>query len=337
MAPGGGDKLKATGRGNLKMTYDNDDEQLGMFGKYVLDKGSYNFTLQDIIIKDFTIRDGSSISFQGDPYKAVLDLEAIYSLNANIRDLDQSFASDRDLNRTNVPVHALLRAQGAISAPEISFDLEFPTLTSEAHRKVKSVISTEEMMNRQIIYLLALNRFYTPEYMNNSTNNNELVSVASSTISSQLSSMLGQISENWSISPNFRSDKGDFSDMEVDVMLSSQLLNNRLLFNGNFGYRDNTYNTKNSNFIGDFDIEYLLNPKGSLRLKAYNHFNDQNYYVRNAMTTQGVGVVFKHDFDQLFDFMKKNKQTQVVVPDTVKKEQGTVLVHERDTVDGLNK
>ena len=329
MDPIGGDKIKATGRGNLKLTYDNNDEQLGMFGKYVLEKGSYNFTLQDIIIKDFTIRDGSSISFQGDPYKAQLDLEAIYSLNANIRDLDQSFASDRDLNRTNVPVHALLRAQGEISAPEISFDLEFPTLTSEAHRKVMSVISTEDMMNRQIIYLLALNRFYTPEYMNNSTNNNELASVASSTISSQLGSMLGQLSENWSISPNFRSNKGDFSDMEVDLALSSQLLNNRLLFNGNFGYRDNTYNTKNSNFIGDFDIEYLINPKGSLRLKAYNHFNDQNYYVRNAMTTQGVGIVFKHDFDRWFDFMHKKKSEEPV--DTLPKPQDAVIINTNDS------
>ena len=118
---------------------------------------------------------------------------------------------------------------------------------------------------------------------------------------------MGQISDNWQISPNFRSDKGDFSDVEVNLALSSQLLNNRLIFNGNFGYRDNTYNTRNSNFIGDFDLEYLLNRKGSIRLKAYNHFNDQNYYVRNAMTTQGVGVVFKHDFDRLFN--KKPKVT----------------------------
>ena len=95
--------------------------------------------------------------------------------------------------------------------------------------------------------------------------------------------------------------------MEVHLALSSQLLNNRLIFNGNFGYRDNTSNTRNSNFIGDFDLEYLLNRKGSIRLKAYNHFNDQNYYVRNAMTTQGVGVVFKHDFDRLFN--KKPKVT----------------------------
>ena len=159
------------------------------------------------------------------------------------------------------------------------------------------------MMNRQIIYLLALNRFYTPDYMASTTKGNELVSVASSTISSQLSSMLGQLSENWSIAPNIRSDKGDFSDMEVDLALSSYLLNNRLLFNGNFGYRDNALN--NNSFIGDFDLEYLLNKSGNIRLKAYNRYNDQNYYVKSALTTQGVGVMFRRDFDDIFSFLKR--------------------------------
>ena len=312
MDPVGGDQIKATGNGSLRMTYNNNGE-LETYGKYTLDKGVYNFTLQDLILKDFTIRDGSSISFQGDPYAAMLDLEAFYSLNANISDLDESFGADKELNRTSVPVHALLRAKGIISQPEISFDLEFPTLTADNYRKVKSIISTDEMMNQQIIYLLALNRFYTPEYLNTEVNQNgQLISsVASSTISAQLSSILGKMTENLSIAPNFRSNKGDFSDVEVDVMLSSQLLNNRLLLNGNFGYRDNTYRTSNTNFIGDFDIEYLLNNKGTFRLKAYNHFNDQNYYLRNALTTQGVGIVWKHDFDKFF---RKNKKSPTLAP-----------------------
>ena len=307
MDPVGGDRIRAFGSGNLHLNYNSIDDSFEMFGKYMLEKGSYNFTLQDIIIKDFTIRNGSTISFNGNPYNANLDINAVYSLNANLSDLDASFSTDRDINRTNVPVNALLKVKGDIAEPELSFDLEFPTLTSDAYSKVKSVLSTDEMMSRQIIYLLALNRFYTPDYMQSTKNNNELTSVASSTISSQLSSILGQISDKWQISPNFRSDKGDFSDVEVNLALSSQLLNNRLIFNGNFGYRDNTYNTRNSNFIGDFDLEYLLNSKGTIRLKAYNHFNDQNYYVRDAMTTQGVGVVFKHDFDRLIG---KKQQSQ---------------------------
>lgn len=320
MDPVGGDRIRAFGSGNLHLNYNSIDDSFEMFGKYMLEKGSYNFTLQDIIIKDFTIRNGSTISFDGNPYNANLDISAVYSLNANLSDLDASFSTDRDINRTNVPVNALLMVKGDITEPELSFDLEFPTLTSDAYRKVKSVISTDEMMNRQIIYLLALSRFYTPDYMESTKTNNEFTSVASSTISSQLSSILGQISENWQISPNFRSNKGDFSDVEVNLALSSQLLNNRLIFNGNFGYRDNTYNTRNSNFIGDFDLEYLLNRKGTIRLKAYNHFNDQNYYVRDAMTTQGVGVVFKHDFDRLFG---KKQQPQPVPADTVAPKEAT--------------
>ena len=198
-----------------------------------------------------------------------------------------------------------MNVTGDIRSPGVAFDLEFPTLTSDTYRKVKSIVSTEDMMNRQIIYLLALNRFYTPDYMGSTTKGNELVSVASSTISSQLSSMLGELSDNWTIAPNFRSDKGDFSDVEVDLALSSSLLNNRLLFNGNFGYRDNSLNT--NQFIGDFDLEYLLNKSGSIRLKAYNRYNDQNFYVKTATTTQGIGIVYRRDFDHMLSFLHKLK------------------------------
>ncbi len=318
MDPIGGDQIKATGSGNMRLTYNNHDE-MEIYGKYTLERGHYNFTLQDIIIKDFIIRDGSSITFHGDPYAATLDLKAVYPTNANLRDLDESFANDTEIQRTNVPVYAVLLAKGLMSQPEIDFDLEFPTLNSDAVRKVHSIVSTEEMMNQQIIYLLAINKFYTPEYTDATRNGNELTSVASSTISSQLSSMLGKMSDNWTISPNFRSDKGDFSDVEVELALSSQLLNNRLLFNGNFGYRDNTYNTRSSNFIGDFDIEYLLNSRGTLRLRAYNRFNDQNYYLRNAMTTQGVGIVWKHDFDNLWQMLhfKRRRADAAVSNDTI--------------------
>lgn len=312
MDPVGGDHIRAYGSGHLRMDYGSANNDLKIYGTYTLDRGDYNFTLQDIIIKEFNIRSGSSISFQGDPYAALLNIQAIYALNANLSDLDESFLQDKDLNRTNVPVHAVMLVSGDMRQPEIDFDLEFPTLTTDIYRKVRSIISTDDMMNRQIIYLLALNRFYTPEYMASTTKGNELVSVASSTISSQLSNMLGQISENWNIAPTFRSDRGDFSDVEFDVALSSRLLNNRLLFNGNFGYRDNAMNT--SQFVGDFDLEYLLDRMGMWRLKAYNRYNDQNYYLRTAPTTQGVGVVLKRDFNSFFSFLRAFRKKEESTP-----------------------
>lgn len=318
MDPTAGDEIKATGEGNMRLSYQSVDNSLNIWGSYKVLAGSYRFTLQDIIIRDFTIKEGSEIRFDGDPYAVKTNLKAYYATNANLSDLDESFLQDKDINRTNVPVHALMLVTGDIRQPTIDFDLEFPTLTSDTYRKVRSIVSTTDMMNRQIIYLLALNRFYTPDYMSSTTKGSELFSVASSTISSQLGNMLGKLSENWSIAPNLRSDRGDFSDVEVDVALSSRLLNNRLLFNGNFGYRDKALNS--NQFVGDFDIEYLLNKRGSWRLKAYNRYNDRNFYVRTAQTTQGVGLVFRRDFDDFLSFLrqfqKKNAQADSTSYDT---------------------
>lgn len=317
MDPVGGDRIRSYGNGDIRLTYNSTDNDIRMYGQYNLERGNYNFTLQDIIIKDFIIDAGSSIAFHGDPYSAVLDIEAAYQLNANLTDLDESFAMDKDLNRTNVPVQALLKVSGDMRQPDLDFDLRFPTLTSDIYRKVKSIISTDEMMNRQIIYLLALNRFYTPDYMESTTKGSELFAVASSTLSSQLSNILGKLSDNWTIAPNLRSDRGDFSDIEVDVALSSRLLNNRLLLNGNLGYRDKSLNT--NQFVGDFDIEYLLNRRGNWRLKGYSRYNDQNYYVRTAPTTQGVGIMYRRDFDRLIH----KRKPRVEPVDTIKQEAVT--------------
>ena len=290
-----GDMIKATGQGSILLEYNSMDGDIKLYGSYVL----------DIITRDFSIKEGSRVSFHGDPIATNLDISAIYSLSANLLDLDENFANDKELSRTTVPVQTILNVSGDVRRPDLNFDIAFPTLTQDVDRRVRSIISTNDMMNRQIIYLLALNRFYTPDFMNmGQSRNNELVSVASSTLSSQLGNILGQLSENWNISPNFRSEKGDFSDMEVELALSSQLLNNRLIFNGNFGYRDNTVN--NNTFIGDFDLEYLLNKSGTIRLKAYNHYNDRNYYIKSALTTQGVGIMLRHDFNRWGDLFRKN-------------------------------
>lgn len=294
MDPIAGDKITAYGTGAMNMTYTSLTDELKLYGKYTLDKGTYNFSLQDIILKDFTIKPGSTIAFTGDPYSGMLDLTAAYRVNTSLTELDKSFANDRELNRTSVPVEALLKVSGVLTSPNIDFDIELPTVTEETAQKVKSIISTDDMMSKQVIYLVALNKFYPPEYMSTSSSGGEWASVASSTLSSQLQNMIGQLTDKFTVAPSIRSDKGDFSDIEVDIALSSQLFDNRLLINGNLGYRDAS--NSSTTFVGDFDLEYLLNKKGNWRLKAYNHFNDQNYYLKSALTTQGIGIVWRKDF-----------------------------------------
>lgn len=296
MDPTSGDKITGEGSGSFDLNYSSLNEDVNIYGDYMIDRGVYNFSLQNLIFKNFTLRPGSSVTLTGNPLAAEMKVTAYHQITAALTDLDESFAHDKELARTNVPVQAILMLNGKVLNPNITFDIDFPTLTSDVKRKVRSIVSTDDMMNRQIIYLLALNRFYTPEYMMNTTaKGNEFSSLASGTISSQLSNILGQLSDKISLAPSLRSEQGNFTDMEFDVALSSTLLNNRLLINGNFGYRDKSLN--NNQFVGDFDAEFLLTPTGKWRLKGFNHFNDRTLYGKQALTTQGLGILFKHDFD----------------------------------------
>lgn len=296
----GSDRLVGEGRGHVRLNYASDGD-VQMFGDYTVSRGTYTFTLTDLIIKDFEIRNGSKVKFLGNPEAAQLDILAVRAVNANIADLDESFTKDPELNRTNVRVNAKLLLRGDMRQPNVGFDMEFPTLSTELDRKVKSLLSTDELMGRQVMCLVAFNRFNTPEYMA-ATKNNELVmmasSVLSSTISSYLGSMLGQFNDHISLAPSIRSDRGDFSDMEVDMGLNTQWLDNRLRFNGNVGYRDKTMNK--SAIIGDFDVSWNFGRTDMWTLNVYNRFNDQNFYQRNALTTQGFGVGWRKDFNNPF-------------------------------------
>jgi hypothetical protein len=294
--PEAGDLIKATGSGSFKLSYD-DNESLKLYGSYIINSGLYHFTLQNVIKKDFKIREGSVIKWNGYPFSPDININAYYSLSASLLDLlDESMLTD--IKKTTVPINCLLNLTGDLTQPVIKFDIELPQNNDELERRVKNVINSDEMMNRQMIFLLSLGRFYSPETVknNNQTGNNELTSLVSSTLSSQLNNWLSQVNENLSMGVNYRSAaEGQLTSTEVEVALGAQVLNNRLILNGNIGYRNDILAT--TSFIGDFDAEYKLNKSGKLRAKAYTHSND-NYYIKNA-TTQGAGLIYKEDFNNI--------------------------------------
>ncbi|MDR1408578.1 MAG: translocation/assembly module TamB domain-containing protein [Tannerella sp.] len=305
MDPVGGDKIRGNGSGDIQVQYESNSD-LAMFGGFTVQSGSYNFSLQQVLHKDFKIRDGSRIDFSGNPLDAMLGINAMYYLTASIEDLDQSLV--KETLRTSVPVNCILNLNGRMQSPTISFDLEFPNSNNELQRQVKSFISTEDMMARQIVYLLVLNKFYTPDYSRNDYRANEFSAVASSALSAQLSNILNSLTDKVQIGTNIRSRQDGVSDTEVEMLLSSQLLDNRLLFNGNFGYKNNFI--QSSAFIGEFDLEYRLTPGGEIRLKAYNHANDMYRYNMKSLTRQGVGLMYYKDFDSLGHIFRQRKITR---------------------------
>lgn len=316
MDPIAGDKIAGNCSGSLQIQYGTKTD-LRMYGNIGIVEGNYNFSLQQLIHKDFKIRDGSIINFRGDPFEATMNVNAIYNLTANIQDLDASFATESA--RRNIPVNCVLNLDGVLRNPTISFDLELPGSNEELERQVKSLVDTEDMMTKQIVYLLVLNKFYTPEYTNNQFKSNDFSAVASSAISSQISSLMNSFTDKVQLGTNIRTSQDGIEDTEVEMLLSSQLLNNRLIFNGNFGYKNNA-NQKNA-FIGEFDLEYLLTPSGDIRLKAYNHTNDMYMFLKQALTTQGVGIMYKKDFTRFSDIFRRRKKYPLVplrpaVPDS---------------------
>jgi hypothetical protein len=325
MDPLTGDKISATGTGNMQVQYGT-KTPLRIFGNYRIEKGKYNFSLQQAFYRNFEIEDGSTITFRGDPLTADLNLKAAYTISANLGDLDQQFlqsASSSDVGklsvRNNIPVNCVLLLSGPLEGPEIKFDLELPGSTAELERQVKSYIRTDDMLNRQIVYLLVLGRFYTsPEYTRSDMRINNDLSFLTSTLSNQISNMLGSLNNNFRIGTVFHQFyEGNTSNTEVELLLSSTLLNNRLIINGNFGYINNPYlnesQTNNSlPLVGDFDIEYKLTPNGDIRLKGFNHYNYRNYYSLTPEMTQGFGVLFKRDFNSLRDIFGRRKKLQLI-------------------------
>lgn len=312
MDPVGGDVLRASGNGTMHFTWGSKVAPQ-LFGTYTIDKGSYNFTFQKILERKFSIQRGSSVQFRGDPFTANLNIEAVYKLTANLNDLDQYIAEKS--GQVNVPVNCILNLTGELRHPNVNLDVTLPNADGEVQRQVKNLMNTEDMINRQVVYLLLLSKFFTPNYANAEHRTSDFASVASATLSTQLSKILSQIDDRWQVGTNIRTSDADFSSTEVELILSSNLLNDRLILNGNFGYRDDP-NTQDA-FIGDVDVEFLLNRAGNWRIKAYNHYNEKYYYTKTAIQTQGVGIMYKKDFDRISEFFGIEKKPKPAKKDSI--------------------
>lgn len=302
--PRTGDQLQGRGEGNLHFMYDVTADNVSLFGTYTLNSGTFQFTLQDLIRKHFTIREGSTVSFAGNPMDLQVDASAVYSTTASLRDLFGSEYSNVATNRSSVPVNCIIYLKDNILNPVISFGIELPQSDESVASQVKSIINTDEMMMREIIYLLVFNRFYTPEYLQNNTATglSETYSLITSTVTGQINNWLQKLTNNFTVGFNIRADG---FDQEVSQEYETEFQytpNNRLIINGNFGYRYN--DISNQPIFGNLDVEYLLTPSGILRAKAYTHTVDK-YSLREAHTIQGVGLMFKYDFNGIHHHKKK--------------------------------
>ena len=295
-----GDVLKAKGKGNLKLKIDHTGI-FNMYGTYIIQNGDYLFTLQKVINKRFNIVEGGSISWNGDPYSATINIRAKYSLNASLYDL----TLDPE-NKRRIPVDCELILTGNIMNPDIGFDIDFPHMDPSSEATVKALILTEQQLNKQIFSLLVLGRFQPVLGFGDPTS--DIVSANSTELlSNQLSSWLSRINEDFDIGINYR--PGDeITNREVEVALSTQLFNDRLSINGSVGNNPDITTQNSSEIVGDFDINYKITKEGQVRVKAYNHANETYLSTDNAPYTQGLGLFYMKEFNSFKDLFKRKEK-----------------------------
>jgi hypothetical protein len=304
-----GDELSIRGRGNINVNYDSDMEGVRLFGQYTVESGQLRIKLsQQLPSRTFTIRQGSRVNLNGDPMTSTFDITAVYRLRADLNTLDPSFGN-LGLSSTRVLVDCILHIQGSLNRLNLSYEITLPEAGEDINRMVSSIINTDDLRIKEFAYLIAFNSFFPPTL--SFGGNNVITSLASSSLSSVLNEALsGILGSGWVVGTDVRSSQEDFSDLEMNVSLSKQFFNERLILNTNVGYRSANA-MSGSPWIGDFDLEYKLTKSGMVRAKAYNHTNNQIF--RSSNTIQGVGLVYTRDgkkFKDLFRFKKKKKDPE---------------------------
>lgn len=315
MDPTTGDYIDLHGSGVLRASYYNKGT-FDLFGNYVIDNGIYKMTIQNVMRREFEFQEGSSITFGGDPYNASLNMQALYTVNSvPLSDLNigNTFSSN------NIRVNCIMNITGTPGMPKVDFSMDMPTVNSEAKQMIYSIINSEEEMNQQVLFLLSVGRFYSQTNNNagmqdsrsNSTTSLAMQSFLSGTLSQQINNVFSSVikNQNWKLGANISPGDEGFTNAEYEGLLNGSLFDNRLQFNGQFGYRDNA-TTAQQGFIGDFDIRYNLTPNGNFAVRVYNQTNDR-YFTRNSLNTQGLGLILKKDFNTWKSFFVWRKKKRI--------------------------
>lgn len=301
--------ISTFGHANLQARYYN-KSGLQLFGNYNIDSGSYRLYLQDLIFKDLKLQPGSKVEFNGAPFDANIHLVCHHTINSvPLSDL----TATRAFSQSNkARVICILDITGTLDNMNFTFGLSLPNVNDEVRQLVRSMINSEEEMNTQMIYLLAFSRFYPTGIAGanaqaGDVGTSAVNSLVSSTLSGQINNFLSTImgpNSNWSVGTGISTGERGWQDLDVEGTLSGRLFDDRLLINGNFGYRDNVM-TNRGTFIGDFEVKWRIKKNGGkFYLKAYNQTNDR-YFTKATLNTQGIGISFQHDFESWRTIFKR--------------------------------
>nr|WP_255462864.1 translocation/assembly module TamB domain-containing protein [Flavobacterium sp. GP15] len=290
-----GHGMKGKGFGSLLFKI-NTLGKFNMWGDFQAYEGTYNFKYGGLIDKKFEVKKGGSITWEGNPMKAQLNLEAVYKTTAN-----PAVLLDNSSFNTKVPVEVVIGVRGDLTSPEPDFNIEFPTVSNVLKSEIQYKLNDKDVRQTQALYLLSSGGFLSPEGVSQSDFSGSLFETASSI----LGGIIQSDDDKFKVGLNFiGADRriGRETDGRFVATISSKI-NDRVTINGKLGVPFGGINE--SAIIGDVEVLFRVNEDGTLNLRLFNKENDINYVGQGIGYTQGLGVSYEVDFDTFKEFVNQ--------------------------------
>lgn len=318
--------ISGRGRGVLTMNIDTQGN-FTLNGTYEITEGKYNFSLYNVLKKEFSIKPGGRINWFGDPYKGIMNLSAEYTESVSLQPLlntnSTSTSNQSSSSTRRYPVTVLMNLQGELLSPDISFGFDFSQFPSSGDVQTtisafqNKIANDEQEMNRQVFSVI-MTRAFTPEGSFSGVAN--ISSSLGQLLSSQLNSFLSQVDKNLEIDLDLASlDQSTLETFQLSVAYT--FLDGRLRVSRDGGFTDNRGNADAASIIGDWQAEYMLTEDGVYRIRIFNRNNFNTFTslsLSKNVLTYGVSLsqnVSFNSFSELFQKITRKKEEKLKIND----------------------
>tara|TARA_R110000868_G_scaffold108065_1_gene295326 strand:- start:36219 stop:41219 length:5001 start_codon:yes stop_codon:yes gene_type:complete len=328
-----GDNLLVSGDASLNLNVEPNG-RMQLTGRYELNSGHYETNLYNLVKRRFLINPNSTITWQGDPTNAKLDVTATYKVETSAAPLMSTVVSSEDNSLTGkyrqvLPFLVYLNVDGELLEPKLSFGLDMPEdeqgyLGGAVYGRVQQLNQQESELNKQVFSLLALNRFYPDAGSDGSIGGT--AAIARDNVNKVLSGELNAFSDRVFGESGFEVDfdLDSFTDYQgespqdrtqLNINAKKKLFNDRLIVTAGSAVDvegSSQPGQEETPIIGNVSLEYLLTKDGHYRLRGFRK-NEYENIIDGQLIVTGVALIFNREFNkfsQLFNPLKEVKTAE---------------------------
>ena len=296
---------KLSGRGDGDFIFESDyTGNFNIKGEFTTDLGKYHYKNFGFVERIFKIKKGANIIWDGDPYKGIINAEAVYEVpgGANPAPLIQNASFNR-----KIPTYVNVLLSGELSNLQTpKFDIIFPNTRGSISSELDYYLNDYEKKQTQAISLISQGFFTdggTNSLVSSQTITNNLFQRASGIIDEIFTNPDDKmnIGVNYSQGDRFSSSSLLNRD-RIGLSLQSEI-SDRILINGKIGVP--VSGTEENVILGDVQIEFLLNDTGNLKARIFNKENEYQFFGDEIGYTQGIGISYDVEFDSFSELIQK--------------------------------